>query len=105
MPLISIGFPWSFHIRRFHYFCAGPKPRRGHYISVETMPDGQIVTQVSLFLHIRYMMRLLSVPLTTGHVIVSSCHFFDVDTKEVISVLRPVRLARACGLWRSSIDF
>lgn len=82
-PLHVTKNPWAF-------FGYGNTPARGHYLSVETMPDGQIVAQVSLFLHIRYMMRLLSVPLATGSFVVSSAHFFDIDSKVAVRLPHPL---------------
>jgi hypothetical protein len=75
-PLHISENPWTF-------LGPGKTPRRGHYLAAQTMPNGLIVAQVSLFLHIRYLVPLMTTPLTTGNWKVVSCHFFDIDTKAV----------------------
>ena len=56
------------------------KPARGHYLAAATQPSGMVVAQVSLFLRIRYVVHLMTTRLMTGTPMVSSAHFFDIDT-------------------------
>lgn len=75
--------PWRF-LRN------GRDPSRGHYLSVQTMPSGRIVAQVSLMLQLRYVVHLMSANFVTGTRVVSSAHFFDIDTWTV----RPIPVPR-----------
>ena len=61
----------------------GEKPMRGHYLVAQTMPNGLIVAQVSLFLRIRYVMHLMTTTLATGAFMVGQGHFFDIDFRTV----------------------
>ena len=68
-------------------------PARGHYLVAVTQPSGMVVAQVSLFLRIRYVVHLMSVPLATATPKIARAHFFDIDTRKAASLAVPPLVA------------
>jgi hypothetical protein len=59
------------------------QPARGHYVAVQTQPNGVIRAQVSVLLKLKYMLSLSTVPFAVAVPRVSSAHFWDIDTRIV----------------------
>jgi hypothetical protein len=59
------------------------QPVRGHYVAVQTQPNGIIRAQVSVLLKLKYIVTLSTVPFAVGIPRVSSAHFWDIDTRIV----------------------
>jgi hypothetical protein len=65
------------------------RPVRGHYVAVQTQPNGIILAQVSVLLKLKYMMTLSTSPFAIGIPAVSSAHFWDIDARVVRNFKMP----------------
>ena len=59
------------------------QPVRGHYVAVQTQPNGVVLAQVSVFLKLKYILALSTVPFAVSVPRVSSAHFWDIDARIV----------------------
>jgi len=60
-----------------------PEPSRRHYLSVQTVGD-RLVAHLSLFMRARYYEVTLT---PAGFALpIASAHFFDLDTRKIVSV-------------------